>query len=178
MVGIAQHGASVVSTHSRPKAAGINALMFWKRSSVSTHSRPKAAGQFLKALYRCYKCVSTHSRPKAAGSQSRKKKPTRHCFNTQPPEGGWGVGGREFWVNLGFNTQPPEGGWLVLRRMRLLRPCFNTQPPEGGWGSKATTPLNLKMFQHTAARKRLGLGIVSVKQRLTVSTHSRPKAAG
>ena len=35
------------------------------------------------------------------------------------------------------------------------RTCFNTQPPEGGW-----------------------LGMVSVKQRLTVSTHSRLKAAG
>ena len=34
----------VVSTHSRPKAAGDNAKIASRRSRVSTHSRPKAAG--------------------------------------------------------------------------------------------------------------------------------------
>ena len=55
---------------------------------VSTRSRPKAAG-FLKALYRCYKCVSTRSRPKAAGVYSRQPFRYKKSFNTQPPEGGW-----------------------------------------------------------------------------------------
>ena len=34
----------VVSTHSRPKAAGGNDMMDLDLLSVSTHSRPKAAG--------------------------------------------------------------------------------------------------------------------------------------
>ena len=34
----------IVSTHSRPKAAGNKAVMFAIREEVSTHSRPKAAG--------------------------------------------------------------------------------------------------------------------------------------
>ena len=34
------------------------------------------------------------------------------------------------------------------------------------------------MFQHTAARRRLGRIIVAPSFRLCVSTHSRPKAAG
>ena len=35
----------IVSTHSRPKAAGHAALPFDFRDFVSTHSRPKAAGR-------------------------------------------------------------------------------------------------------------------------------------
>ena len=57
---------------------------------------------------------------------------------------------------VGFNTQPPEGGWLRLLPSAFYRGCFNTQPPEGGWkceGKKSD------LFN-------------------SVSTHSRPKAAG
>ena len=55
--------------------------------------------------------VSTHSRPKAAGSDDLSLSWVIDCFNTQPPEGGWGnskMGGSD---DNGFNTQPPEGGW-------------------------------------------------------------------
>ena len=79
-----------VSTHSRPKAAGVHFLRLpnsdyvfqhtaarrrlatqWKSlpdlNTVSTHSRPKAAGN--RAYRDCFgQTVSTHSRPKAAGS--------------------------------------------------------------------------------------------------------------
>ena len=55
-----------VSTHSRPKAAGINAQVRQVVSSVSTHSRPKAAGS--PPMYALYQATG---------------------FNTQPPEGGW-----------------------------------------------------------------------------------------
>ena len=43
IVGIVDNSA-VVSTHSRPKAAGKNAKSGGKLVGVSTHSRPKAAG--------------------------------------------------------------------------------------------------------------------------------------
>ena len=33
----------------------------------------------------------------------------------------------------GFNTQPPEGGWGIIKVGNTLIPSFNTQPPEGGW---------------------------------------------
>ena len=62
-------GRDTVSTHSRPKAAG-GCCSKWKYSAdVSTHSRPKAAGRLRCERYR-YRRVSTHSRPKAAGQQS------------------------------------------------------------------------------------------------------------
>ena len=35
--------------------------------------------------------------------------------------------------------------------------CFNTQPPEGGWGLPSPVTDFDVMFQHTAARRRLGL---------------------
>ena len=82
----------VVSTHSRPKAAGALALQgtvlktFQHTAarrrlevvsiarnalqSVSTHSRPKAAGKLMIESQKIQQ-VSTHSRPKAAGAQFR-----------------------------------------------------------------------------------------------------------
>ena len=77
---------------------------------VSTHSRPKAAG-ILPTGAVLIVDVSTHSRPKAAGAGRL-----------------WGV---QF--NRCFNTQPPEGGWGKLGLLTTARSCFNTQPPEGGW---------------------------------------------
>ena len=55
---------------------------------VSTHSRPKAAGlngQIIQANLP----VSTHSRPKAAGTDGEWMFSAKRCFNSQPPEGGW-----------------------------------------------------------------------------------------
>ena len=56
---------------------------------VSTHSRPKAAGTQANGLFAELFVVSTHSRPKAAGGQRREKDKQTMGFNTQPPEGGW-----------------------------------------------------------------------------------------
>ena len=58
--------STLVSTHSRPKAAGKSPAMLCGSTIVSTHSRPKAAGL-----------------TRLCGYQSHQS------FNTQPPEGGW-----------------------------------------------------------------------------------------
>ena len=55
---------------------------------------------------------------------------------------------------------------------------FNTQPPEGGWVSSENAPFANAMFQHTAARRRLGDLRALENVLFAVSTHSRPKAAG
>ena len=78
----------MVSTHSRPKAAGSTLESEGYKYDVSTHSRPKAAGSsVVRAL--SLGGVSTHSRPKAAGPASLFYQPLLKGFNTQPPEGGW-----------------------------------------------------------------------------------------
>ena len=143
-------------------------------------------------------------------------------FNTQPPEGGWHNAAGSSVHHDSFNTQPPEGGWKLLRRAWTRRVCFNTQPPEGGWAGnfwaycigQVSTHSRPKaagrvitsfvaascVFQHTAARRRLGrpekrlhtaAGFNtqppeggwtqfrdSRRTNRVVSTHSRPKAAG
>ena len=122
---------------------------------VSTHSRPKAAGPIIWIFQEFLK-VSTHSRPKAAGIRKRPSADDGRSFNTQPPEGGWRLScGRRPW-----------------------RACFNTQPPEGGWIFQISTMKPNTMFQHTAARRRLGSQGNALGSSTTVSTHSRPKAAG
>ena len=102
----------------------------------------------------------------------------QHCFNTQPPEGGWAVAENSTQKVVCFNTQPPEGGWpristgrtcgtlfqhtaarrrLDFRAKNLgYRVCFNTQPPEGGWVVLLMICGWFTKFQHTAARRRLG----------------------
>ena len=55
---------------------------------------------------------------------------------------------------------------------------FNTQPPEGGWLNSTTQLLFSRLFQHTAARRRLAREWFNPTNFITVSTHSRPKAAG
>ena len=56
--------------------------------AVSTHSRPKAAGIGIR-LPNGRGVVSTHSRPKAAGRMTDLDMLNDISFNTQPPEGGW-----------------------------------------------------------------------------------------
>ena len=121
-------------------------------------------------------------------------------FNTQPPEGGWQRQDMYRRLLQSFNTQPPEGGWLWRHIPSSVYGCFNTQPPEGGWNKKVDELAEKLSFQHTAARRRLGRAEkggnrrtkfqhTAARRRLaasciqscfksTVSTHSRPKAAG
>ena len=101
--------------------------------------------------------VSTHSRPKAAGCHLAAAAATRTRFNTQPPEGGW--------LSLLQTRRNILRFQHTAARRRLVSDgyvqafCherFNTQPPEGGWVY--------------AVCMRYVYG--------SVSTHSRPKAAG
>ena len=122
--------------------------------------------------------VSTHSRPKAAGTLTACPHTPLFSFNTQPPEGGWMFTVLSILRLRRFNTQPPEGGWFDAEdaasrifsvsthsrpkaagyysaRRRLDCRCFNTQPPEGGWMKAMKTLSVQRLFQHTAARRRL-----------------------
>ena len=144
----------MVSTHSRPKAAGTMIEKGKAGYEVSTHSRPKAAGEEIEqTLAACE--VSTHSRPKAAGPTSPKPSPSKSSFNTQPPEGGW-ASTDEYSRTMPVSThsRPKAAGSIPLKsRARPL--CFNTQPPEGGWCQINAPVWRANPFQHTAARRRL-----------------------
>ena len=125
-----------VSTHSRPKAAGIAPIQHPSHhfkfqltaarrrlvnhrglivfvAVVSTHSRPKAAGT--PAANSCSNTsVSTHSRPKAAGLI-------------------------KVLLIIGFSVSThsrPKAAGLGRRTSLVLVARFNSQPPEGGWNLK------------------------------------------
>ena len=100
--------------------------------------------------------VSTHSRPKAAGDGQHQKRHIHHCFNTQPPEGGWDRQSRPNQHARSFNTQPPEGGWLRRAKAVTGFTPFQHTAARRRLGMSEQTLVNAIMaFQHTAARRRL-----------------------
>ncbi len=166
---------------------------------VSTHSRPKAAGPDDRPLALAH--LGFNTQPPEGGwpsgdSTISGKRLFQHtaarrrlenlgqavalsaCFNTQPPEGGWVPRRRAQSSMPCFNTQPPEGGWQSLATLSSRNDGFNTQPPEGGWGGSEKEAVSVFVFQHTAARRRLGSLVLHHSLDSVVSTHSRPKAAG
>ena len=81
--------------------------------------------------------VSTHSRPKAAGPLKTIMQP---C------------------CTVSTHSRPKAAGYTV-GLIRFSVPCFNTQPPEGGWWVCVCVIFGTIVFQHTAARRRLGISV-------------------
>jgi len=77
-----------------------------------------------------------------------------------------------------FNTQPPEGGWVYCNAVFLFYALFQHTAARRRLGQNRLADLLKIWFQHTAARRRLAHAIVTTKTGFKVSTHSRPKAAG
>ena len=78
------------------------------------------------------------------------------CFNTQPPEGGWGRHQPTFPSvgHVSTHSRPKAAG-LKFPLFFPYTDCFNTQPPEGGWTTVSSADWAGLGFQHTAARRRL-----------------------
>ena len=188
-----------VSTHSRPKAAGIQTVQRPLRH-VRFNTQPPEGG-WLELHNRdiVIPHVSTHSRPKAAGWFYKSCLWLRSGFNTQPPEGGWKA--REAldkWVEVSTHSRPKAAGRQAIRRCILIvvstysRPkaagIFNSYMRDDDWVSTHSRPKaagagcwriqSRTLFQHTAARRRLAVSAVAATVSAVVSTHSRPKAAG
>ena len=190
-----------VSTHSRPKAAGLSfGWLNLPTKLVSTHSRPKAAGnrfcplsvrsvfqhtaarrrladkgfaynpgrmfQHTAARRRLVQFrgqprlllpVSTHSRPKAAGCATTTSAIRRFWFQHTAARRRLGRGLQRLGGGQSFNTQPPEGGWgATMKTFTQIRVSTHSRPKAAGrvWIWQARKKV---WFQHTAARRRLGL---------------------
>ena len=145
----------IVSTHSRPKAAGFRSIAFILRDRVSTHSRPKAAGNCTR--YNSCSCVS---------------------FNTQPPEGGWSRQSSTAERLQGFQHTAARRRLAYIRDIIGKAVRFQHTAARRRLVSSLVLRGYRSKFQHTAARRRLEAE-EGVKQEVKrVSTHSRPKAAG
>ena len=125
------------------------------------------------------------------------------CFNTQPPEGGRPLSCTIEQLDLIVSThsRPKAAGEfenLNLSQINLFqhtaarrRPdfhfylynpdktiCFNTQPPEGGRSDLTPELIHLSTVSTHSRPKAAGGGSGHLNIYLNVSTHSRPKAAG
>ena len=78
----------------------------------------------------------------------------------------------------GFNTQPPEGGCCEVRTKhpeKYVKVSTHSRPKAADKSKKERKVF--VVFQHTAARRRLGFPLTFNLFTKLVSTHSRPKAA-
>ena len=127
-----------------------------QKDMVSTHSRPKAAGMYAKSMPFTMHCFNTQP-PEGGWNGNKHRLIKMICFNTQPPEGGWayqsGKAVREEKVST--HSRPKAAGSQITgaassyarfqhtaARRRLV--CHNTPKNKS------------RLFQHTAARRRLG----------------------
>ena len=104
-----------------------------RRCSFNTQP-PEGGWRAFQATTLCRLPVSTHSRPKAAGTH----------------------GIPELTIPTVSTHSRPKAAGLKLRPMISRKTCFNTQPPEGGWAKEYAKIFGMTLFQHTAARRRLG----------------------
>ena len=150
----------IVSTHSRPKAAGSTTkATAWKKDSFNT--QPPEGGWGKTSLGVRRMIVSTHSRPKAAGNAIQ--------TNTQTQAGFQHTAARKRLASQYENRKADTLFQHTAARRRLgfwfsqslFVVCFNTQPPEGGWKGLVPKLLDFEVFQHTAARRRLELSNLS-----------------
>ena len=162
MVGARLYRPSAVSTHSRPKAAGVPARYPARCRGRFNTQPPEGGWHLLGAGVVRQVLVSTHSRPKAAGYSATGRPSRIRCFNTQPPEGGWPSGGVRASAPRSFNTQPPEGGWWaeVLRSIGGVTVSTHSRPKAAGHSSFWTVFV-FALFQHTAARRRLAVSFIA-----------------
>ena len=99
-------------------------------------------------------------------------------FNTQPPEGGW----KRLQVSIdrvqvSTHSRPKAAGAIIKYLISLGMVSTHSRPKAAGLNVPSWF-LRSRVFQHTAARRRLvNRRRYAIKQGL-VSTHSRPKAAG
>ena len=121
--------------------------------------------------------VSTHSRLKAAGHHDVAADGKCEGFNTQPPEGGWGILADTGGAAKSFNTQPPEGGWEI-KKIALAWKEVSTHSRLKAAGSTAGFPADAAAVSTHSRLKAAGSVWFVPGLPRQVSTHSRLKAAG
>ena len=100
-------------------------------------------------------------------------------FNTQPPEGGWEKQSKRPCKRLLFQHTAARRRLELNKTVGTMRSMgFNTQPPEGGWFRLSQYTKNERTVSTHSRPKAAGNGGKNKTAETKVSTHSRPKAAG
>ena len=121
---------------------------------VSTHSRPKAAGcccYFCRSISVCF-----NTQP-PEGGWSQMHNLLSQYFRFQHTAARRRLGSRTFWLVTNCLFQHTAARRRLVSGIfePLERVGFNTQPPEGGWRLIVADDKRYELFQHTAARRRL-----------------------
>ena len=169
----------------------------WRGGFSCFNTQPPEGGCCRCCNSRLFRYVSTLSRPKAAAATdapSEVIKGFQHsaarrrlflslkmggyliCFNTQPPEGGcFRSLHSSFSISVSTLSRPKAAG-LERPHAGVLTKVSTLSRPKAA-GRMSHVFLAIRLFQHSAARRRLGGFPASFADSLCVSTLSRPKAA-
>ena len=144
----------LVSTHSRPKAAGKPRITMTLDEQFQ-HTAARRRLVFI--LNRAIPCdiVSTHSRPKAAGDRAMMWLARQYGFNTQPPEGGWTSSPSTSTASSMFQHTAARRRLVLSRAVADATGWFQHTAARRRLVVIQARPNKLNRFQHTAARRRL-----------------------
>ena len=115
-----------------------------KISSVSfgwfQHTAARRRLEFRRETDNRFFLVSTHSRPKAAGCIKFQRWVVCWCFNTQPPEGGWGNKYTEKGlVMVSTHSRPKAAGQLQCHRTQTSSVSTHSRPKAAGSAKSSTS---------------------------------------
>ena len=143
---------------------------------VSTHSRPKAAGVILFAHRLNISCFNTQP---PEGGWERLGIVAKDALQFQHTAARRRL---EIYTKCNFHREKFQHT-AARRRLDIqqtscsLTTGFNTQPPEGGWSVQIRNLLQHEVSTHSRP-KAAGQYSSTCRKCQAVSTHSRPKAAG
>ena len=124
-------------------------------SIVSTHSRPKAAGRYRRR--RSCRLPRFNTQPPEGGWAAKLRQANQfQCFNTQPPEGGWLT---IFFIHyicnqVSTHSRPKAAG--TPTKARKSAKSFQHTAARRRLDTRQNAFIISVGFQHTAARRRLG----------------------
>ena len=142
-----------VSTHSRPKAAGIFANSLKSMVTFQHTAARRRLDSFVKLRIAKVKFQHTAARRRLAFLQSNAYLPClfQHTAARRRLENDR----RYFVVWPEFQHTAARRRLAYFTAWSISSSGFNTQPPEGGWHCRAVNSDMAWLFQHTAARRRL-----------------------
>ena len=126
---------------------------------VSTHSRPKAAGTAVEREFHRYRRFNTQP-PEGGWITVMCCKKVKTCFNTQPPEGGWNDANfTGITAAVSTHSRPKAAGMMQI--LPVSPQQFQHTAARRRLGAPQDLDSKLTEFQHTAARRRLAIAACS-----------------
>ena len=145
-----------VSTHSRPKAAGLTPIPQSLPLGCFNTQPPEGGWVICPYIPQSYQAVSTHSRPKAAGTSAKVDILADAVSTHSRPKVAGNLSGIEITIfTVSTHSRPKAAGTASRRSIIQLNVSTHSRPKAAG----SHAPSRLKTileFQHTAARRRLG----------------------